>query len=254
MRLIYLDEAGIAATETVTVVAALLMEPDTQWRAALRELYLLAQRAPERYRKGLIFHATELCNGRKYGDGWPWNERRALLLDLMGLPRKLGIGVCAGIVRRELNIPPASDLTLVQTQHLLAFSICIGTVDLIIRDHYAPKELGLAIAEDAPNMQRFLRGSMTRLRNQPLLFDGVVPIGADPPLDFRVTTIIDTIHFVQTSEAVMLQLVDACAFGIRRAYAGLSDGNDYFKAIFGSEYPDARQELGRVCLAPPPRR
>jgi Protein of unknown function (DUF3800) len=54
--------------------------------------------------------------------------------------------------------------------------------------------------------------------------------------DFRVERLVDTIHFVDKHSAPLLQIADACAFGMRRWLAGQSSGLEFAKSVV-ENYP-----------------
>jgi len=72
VRLAYVDEAGISnpTHEPWVVVAAILVNADTQLIHLERSLdKLLMRYIPPNLRDRLIFHAAELFNGTKSGQG-----------------------------------------------------------------------------------------------------------------------------------------------------------------------------------------
>jgi len=123
-----------------------------------------------------------------------------------------------------------------QVDHLWAFTLCIGTCNQHIADTYS-NELGQIIAEEIPEMQRYLRKSVNLLRGRPLVLDRGGQSADDPPTHtFRSDRIIDEVHFLDRSNAPFLQIADACAFGLRRYITGY-DTDNFAEAILGREEP-----------------
>src|SRR6266849_3413019 len=78
VRMIYLDESGISATEPYVVVAGVIIHADKQWKGL--EKYLLDmvdELIPPAMRDNFYFHATELFSGGKRFDrnSWPKEKR-----------------------------------------------------------------------------------------------------------------------------------------------------------------------------------
>src|ERR1039457_2997133 len=91
MRNICTDEAGTAANEAVSVVLALIVNPDRQWFPVVAALATLYQTyVPEQYRTGFAFHGRKLFGQNKY-PGWDYDERKALMRCVMTLPSKFNI-------------------------------------------------------------------------------------------------------------------------------------------------------------------
>lgn len=51
--------------------------------------------------------------------------------------------------------------------------------------------------------------------------------------EFLVERVIDRAHFVAKEDAPLLQIADACAFGFRRYFSGLSYGDDFVRLMLG---------------------
>jgi hypothetical protein len=93
MRNICTDEAGTAANEAVSVVLALIVNPDRQWFPVVAALATLYQTyVPEQYRTGFAFHGRKLFGQNKY-PGWDYDERKALMRCVMTLPSKFNIPI-----------------------------------------------------------------------------------------------------------------------------------------------------------------
>jgi hypothetical protein len=119
---------------------------------------------------------------------------------------------------------------------------CVARADRHIRKYGEPDEIGTAIAEDLPEMKRSLgefveqfkkvahvhRPDQMRLSKLNTLPDPVL----------HITRIIDRVHFVEKAGSPILQIADAVAFGLRRYFAGQSEGETFLEAILGGCFAD----------------
>lgn len=236
MRNIYTDEAGTSAKEAVSVVVALIVDPDTRWFPVVAALAALYQDIPSQYRSGFAFHARRLFGQNKY-PGWSYEDRKAFMRRVMTLPSKFDIPIALGATRRgrvDSSKWPEKKMNAAQVDHLWAFTLCIGMCNQHLADA-CPDELGQVIAEEIPEMHRYLRKSVNLLRGRPLVLD-LDPRVSDNPTThtFRSDRIIDEVHFLDRSNAPFLQIADACAFGLRRYITGY-DTDDFAKAVLGRE-------------------
>src|SRR5262249_45473830 len=161
-------------------------------------------------------HATDIWNNPKYRDDWGLTDRLAFLKAMMALPRRIGIPICMGMVRRECQALNIAGMTVGQSHHFQGFWNCVACEDKFIRDHAGLREVATVVAEDVPEMRKYLRTIPKMLRNNP----HVMPPGGNlrPTLreqaqgyiqqegDFRVTRIRDTVHFVEKEDDPLLQL------------------------------------------------
>src|SRR5258708_2359084 len=108
MRNIYIDEVGTSAPEPVSVVAALIVNPDVHWYPVMRRVReLWDHHIPSEYRrdnqhkfhKDFTFHAKRVSDASKYPR---WNEesRRAPLQAMMAIPGEFEIPITFGAVKR----------------------------------------------------------------------------------------------------------------------------------------------------------
>jgi hypothetical protein len=112
--------------------------------------------------------------------------------------------------------------------------MCMARADDFLRT-YCGNEMGQVIAEDIPEMRRFLRRSLNLLRQRPLILPQMDfandQLSQQYDADYRVERIVDEVHFMERYGAPFLQLADACAFGFRRFFAGQRYGDHYIRAI-----------------------
>jgi hypothetical protein len=154
------------------------------------------------------------------------------------------------MVRRDSPSPQEAldqlHLDPVRYQHLMAFMQCIAAADRYIRDYAGLREVATVVAEDVPNMRHYLRQVPKALRDHPIVLPPgmVIPTSAEKAAghinqkgDYRVTRIRQAIHFVNKQEEPLLQMADACAFGLRRYFAEQDLGNEFVRSILGAEPP-----------------
>ncbi len=248
MRYIFVDEAGTSAREPVTVIVGLIAHADDH----VLNAEALADEAlggvPDRYRDGFTFHATEVFNSKRYQDAWSINDRLDLLTTMMAVPRRIGMAICVSAQWRgavdfttgygSLGLSPA------QSDHFHAFVQLIGVADRNIRRHAGPREVATVVAEDVPEMRRFLKQvpMMLRQRAIHLAPDQLRRTVEDEEAghltqsgDIRVVRIRNSVHFVEKMDDPLVQIADACAYGLRRFLAREKFGDDFARAILGDE-------------------
>jgi hypothetical protein len=126
----------------------------------------------------------------------------------------------------------------------MAFMMCLARADKYMREHAGLKEVATVVAEDVPEMRTFLKSAPTVLRDNPTISrpQDISHTVREKELgyriqesDWRATRIRRSIHFVGKEEDPLLQLSDACAFGLRRYFAEQQFGNDFANSILGFE-------------------
>lgn len=245
MYYIYVDEAGTSANEPVTVVAGIIIHADTQWKIAAEELSrTLDLYVPISLRSGFIFHAKEIWSGyRDQKDIWPTASRQKLVESVASIPRRLKLAISIG--RQSRNAAPtplpekiAKSIKHHDFQHISAFGACIRRADSYIRKRATDNEVATVIAEDVPNLRRFLR--ISHLAYMELADSDLAPTKLEITTGKRtqensgpVSKIIDTVHFVEKNGAPLLQIADACAFSFRRYFAGQPHGVSLVREMLG---------------------
>jgi hypothetical protein len=243
---VYVDEAGTSANEPVSVVVGVIVHADTQWRAAAQALSATVERfVPRELRHQYVFHAKAVFNGdRRSRTIWPKEDRVSFIHAVLEIPKRLGLAIALGKVRRDAGAPwPIENLTVSQKQHLFAFGTCLARVDKHLREYGENSEVATVVAEDVPQMRRFLKKAVSVYRHES--FDLQTHVPARPTL-FELTAgiivqtnagaikrIIGTVHFVEKDEAPLLQLADACAFAFRRYFAEQEHGAEWVKTLLG---------------------
>jgi hypothetical protein len=246
MYLVYMDEAGTSAPEPVTVVAGIITHADRHWQYAFDELNrILNVHVPHALREGFIFHAKDLWNGYRNEVSWSFDQRRALVEEVVSIPFRLGIPIAYGKMYRDSlskGFAGLPDKKLPKLQHVLAFSYTVAEANKYIREIGAGGELGAIVAEDVHDMRRALRTSLTmnfpsitpdmQAPTQEQARKGILP----PQRELgRVDRIIDTIHFVDKDSAPLLQIADACAFSMRRYFAKQNFGDALIRSMLGRD-------------------
>jgi hypothetical protein len=119
--------------------------------------------------------------------------------------------------------------------------------DLFLRKYLSGAEIGSVIAEDLPEMKRFLSafgllhrepgGQFTAPAEhfRPEKWQEALGVSPDP-VDYRIDHIVDVPHFVSKGKAPLLQLADACAFAFRHCLSKKDHGDDLVMAMLGPEH------------------
>ena len=114
--------------------------------------------------------------------------------------------------------------------------------DKYIRDHAGITEIGTVVAENVPEMRKFLKGAVRVWRDNPTILPPKTlnPTAEEVMLGYvkqegelRVSRIRPNIHFVEKGDEPVTQMADACAFAFRRFFAEESFGQDFMEAVFG---------------------
>jgi len=246
VRYVYVDEAGTSAEEPVSIVVGLVVHADTQIMFAEAAVREVLQPVPPEFQDGFVFHAKDLFGSRIYRERWSMAARLTMLKSMMELPRRLGIPIALGMVRRTAEpwaMPENLSLTPAQSHHLAAFVYCISEADRYIRNCAALNEVATVVAEDIPqnNLKAVLRIAPHILRTPQVVPPGMlIPTQEEREAgfmrqtgEFRVSRIRHSVHFVDKTDDPLLQLADACAFGFRRFFSDQAMGGDFVSAILG---------------------
>ncbi len=258
MRFIYVDEAGTAANEPVTVVVALIANADEQLLPTIAAVERVLTLVPERYRDRFVFHATAIWNSKMYRPDWGMEERKAFLMAMMEVPRACGVPISYGVIYRDGKINPEADLdgmTPSQYQHAHAFGLCMASADEYVTNFAGPKEMATIVAEDVPEMRKRLEQSVLRLRVGTIVVrkalvthevgDGSARTSTknEQSINLRIRRVVHSIHFAPKESAHLLWAADAVAFGLRRYFSKQSHGLDFGKAVIGPDVGPAERNL-----------
>lgn len=246
MRLIFMDEAGTSALEPVTVVVGIIVHADEHIMSAEAAVAEAIGSVPKQFSEDFVFHATQVYGDNNYKDGgWSLTDRLILLKTMMSIPQKLRMGLAISAVWRGAvdSSNNTLGLTASQVDHLQAFSYCIGIADRNIRRHADAREVASIVSEDVPEMRKFLKQIPSMLRYNPFYFtqDMMRKTISDEEVgyftqsgDLSVTRIRRSIHFVEKSDDPLVQVADACAYGLRRFFSNQKFGQDFAEAIVGN--------------------
>lgn len=248
LRFIYTDEAGTSAKEPVVVMVGLVVNADLQLRPAERLVQEVCAEVPEQFRNGFISHATSVWNDKKYRPEWSREKRFEFLCHMMSIPRiiKMGVAWAAADKREEGSFPPLQGYTRDQTLHTGTFGFCIANADRFIR-HFFPGEVAALIAEDLPEMRTALRQRIQLLRSNRHIIrpdqlnsyaygKAATTMPSAKFFEYTISQVVNEVLFVGKNGASLLQVADACAFGMRRYFAGLSQGKEFAQAILGKDH------------------
>jgi len=260
MRYIFVDEAGTHTKSEMTLVAGVLADADIHVMDAERLALEAYDGIPVELKEDFVFHAYEIYGKQKYKELWSMSDRLHLLKLVMSIPRRLGMGISfATVLRGSIDwgedLLKQSKLTSVEMDHAMALGQCLGAADRAIRDYGRPREVATVVAEELPNgliMKKFKqiplnlrKGFMFSPPTSPLTQEekdlGYRTQAGDI---IRVRRIRNSVHFVAKDEDPLVQIADACAFGIRR-YLNKNDehGHQFARAIFGDQYEKAAKRF-----------
>jgi hypothetical protein len=260
VRLIYVDEAGTSANEPVPVVVGIIVEADMQWRAAQQAMMRLLSKVPTQFQQNFVFHATDIWNSPKYRPDWNREARLEFLKEVLAIPRTLGLSIGFSACRKELGkAVPNAPIDYTTQAHLVCFMDCMDAIDLFLKDYAWPNEVAAVVAEDVPEIRKWLRGVVEELKTGRVRQFGSFVDYRSPdqgprkwPMSgfSRITRFVDVTHFVAKDEAPLLQIADACAFALRRFFAGKSTGEEFVMAMLGAkDLVDPLRTFDHPCLS-----
>lgn len=249
LKYVFIDEAGTSHAEPVTIVLGVVVDADSQIMKAERAVSEVIQAVPEEFAKDFVFHATDVWGSPKYRDRWSMSSRKAILNEMMMLPRKLNAAIAFSLCKRSNPFNPLQfqqmGLSLAQYHHFLAFSNTVCMADRYIRNFGKFDEVGTVVAEDVPEMRKFLKLVPKVARKTPFVTrpEEIIMTAKERELgyvtqegDLRVTRIRNSVHFVEKSEDPIMQIADACAFGLRRYFSEQTFGEEFCQSIVGKKY------------------
>jgi hypothetical protein len=263
VRFVFMDEAGTSEDEPVTVVVGIIVNADEQLLHAELAVEEALGAIPEEFKQD-GFHADDIWNNHKYRERWSQTDRMTLVKTMASLPRRLNLAISYAIERRSSvytehireNYGSVGLDTTAKLNHFFAFINCIGRADKYIRDHCNHREVGTVIAEDIPDMRRFLKLAPRLLRDCPIIPrpGDLMPTAAERAQGYitqegeqRVNKIRNSMLFAEKDEDPMLQIADACAFSLRRYFSELEFGRDLIRAVRGNE-PNMDDFMGPASI------
>lgn len=214
VRQIYIDEAGTSSREPVTVVLALLVHADTQWKPLLAEYLEVRKSLPVEYGNQPL-HAIEITDSKKYLD-WKVEDRYALLSKILAIPRRIGLALSIGAFWRDKNrknIPQG--MTGAGVDHINAYCACVGKADEFIRENF-PDEMVQLIVEKVSEREDFLKGATMYMRQQDVRLGWTMRNGVKQYETVNIRAISDQPLFANKADSPVLQIADTCAWAVRR--------------------------------------
>jgi len=241
VRHIYVDEAGTSEPEPVTVVVGLIVDDKHQYAEVEGRLSAIVEAVPRQYRSGFVSHATDIWNNRSLREAWPFSQRFAFLKSLAGIPEQTGVPLSFAFVRRSNPVEGPGPRSL--QHHRYAFGMCIAHADRYIRNFGTPNEKFSIVAEDVRDRRRHLSSIAAQLTMEPFRHpslkmkqfavrsDGIRFETSIVSGECRISRVEPPIRFVPKQGSPLLQIADACAFGLRRFLADLKGGEEVLSSI-----------------------
>jgi hypothetical protein len=243
---IYLEETGISAKEPIALVAGVIINEDLQWKAVERAVAeLITEFVPVEHREGFSFHATDLyhCSGKIFHHSkYPRERAREALKRLLSIPRRFALPVSMGYLTKS-TFKPTREFDAsgkAKLHHAIAYFSCVITAERHMVLTRPPQELARLIAEHNAETHEVVRLAHKLLQGKigPELIEHLTK-RFGPGVDFYLPLrrIIDTVHFAEKDDAILLQLADACALILRYWAEGKSGQyiDEYFDAFAGPE-------------------
>jgi hypothetical protein len=217
MRLVYVDEAGIGddAKEPLTVVAAVIINGDTQWRTIESDIKDLKSDYSQLDRDTEL-KANQIFWGQGKFQPWKREDRVILQKTLLGLIKRHNLSINIGVVDREY-LKSLSHIRHVKAQDF-ALVMCLHETESWFCKH-APGEVGIVIADETDREEVF-KHSLQIYREH--------PIG---PVKAKFNHLIEPILFADSKETWGIQLADHCAFFMKRFLCQKADSTEFFEII-----------------------
>lgn len=249
LRYIFMDEAGTSQHEPVTVVVGLIAHAEEHVLSAELLVREALGAVPKGFREDFVFHATQVYGDKKFQNAeWGLTDRLNLLIQMMSIPRRIGMAVTVAVHwRGSVDFSNSYELLGMspeQSDHYNAFQLCIAVADRNIRMRAGPREVASVVAEDVPDMKKHLKEIPRILRENAHTFpqshmrhtaDDIEAGYMTQNGDYRVTRMRNSVHFVEKAEDPLVQVADACAYGFRRFFAQEKFGVEFVRAIIGNE-------------------
>ena len=221
VRIVYLDAAGMASIkhEPLTVVAGVIVHPDSQWRAINTYLSDLADEYVRRPRAfNFYFHAHELFHGTKNFPREKYDkETRFRILDrLVEIPRLFDSPIVWGYAERKTfeskQFRPPRHISPIAAASSVAFSAAAHATERWMQAAASSDEIAMMVMEN-DGQYRQLISRTHRILSDPKLKHFLTLNNA---ADLGLHRIIYPVHFEEKTDSSSLQIADVCAFAIKR--------------------------------------
>ena len=244
VRFVFVDESGSSAKEPVTVVAAIIVHGDHQWKPVANHLAgLVKDHVPLHLQKNFVLHAVDLFSGKALQEAWPpqksWNLLEKVLQTVPEYMIPVSFGFCRKLTPVVESILPPDDLAYlnrglerpgsrVKLQHARAMADCLTWADQFI-ERFCPDEVATVLVEDNPEMRKSIKA-------MPQLLEMIssLPIG-NPGWIKPLRSIVGTVNYAGKREEPLLQLADACAFILRRRLGGFPHVDRFIHALHAND-------------------
>jgi hypothetical protein len=230
-----MDEAGRGSVteEPIFVVAAAIVNPDTQWHA-LRQHYVdLANDVfdphfDDEYLDEYVFHAKDVWHGS--GDfprqRYSRAERMRILGRLAQVPALYNVPICIALIdRRGIQSPLRDDKDGTLFAHVRAYSGAMQYVDTWMERH-CPGEVAEIKVEHTDKVRTAIgyihEGAKKRDQLDPYFDRGM----------FITKNIIEAVGFMRKNESPVLQIADHCAFLAKRTATGCPHVKSIWKFVW----------------------
>lgn len=264
VRNVYLDESGISGNESITLVAGVIINEDTQWKALEKHILgLIEEYVPAQHRDGFSFHAKDLfhCSGKIFGHaktGYPRERAREALKELLSIPRRFNLPVSVGYFESkdfwlkagQRTLPTFKARDKASLFHSLAYALCVVAAETYMVSQCGADDLARLVAENNTTTQFAVKTTHKVLQGKfnPEWLDWVCQLAGVNRRCLPLNRIVDTVHFAEKDDAPLLQLADVCAFIFRYWAEGKSGQyiDEYYDAFTGG---DSHNALGRPPVA-----
>jgi hypothetical protein len=230
VRLVYTDEAGIGdeRQEPFTVVAAVPINGDTQWRAIDADIVDL--RKDHHVPAHVELKACHIFWGTDAFKSWKREDRVKLQRDFLLVLDRYKLKIFYGGIERAhfkqilAPIPPSE---VDQQPQDIAFLMAMGDFENYLCGD-SPGEVGAVIADNS-DRENVFKESLSDYRKRPLR--GIY--------NTKFNHLIEPVLFTDSKESWGIQFADHCAYFIKRHLMEKSDSEEYYNLIKGLIWNDS---------------
>jgi Protein of unknown function (DUF3800) len=218
VRLIYSDESGVGdvRVEPITVVAAIMINADTQWKLIEAEVMAILDLLPP-HKRGDEFKGSRLFGQLSKGN----NE--LILRRFLSLIPQFDIPVSVGAVHREgwrRHCGETNNSVAIDRIQDIAFLLSAVTAEHVMSD-ICSNEMALWIADETRKKTGIKEVLQLFQRRQ------LLPNNERTQLNH----IVDTAYFGDSKESRALQLADACAYFVKQHHMSNQSAERFFQII-----------------------
>jgi len=235
MRVVYSDESGTGSvqTEPITVIAAIMLNVDSQWDDLEKYLNSVAPSPSFELKGSKLLHD---CASNKTNIS---DNATRLLSALMAAPRKYLVPIFYGAVHREgyrranarwmFNIKEQS----INEAQDYAFYQCLERVDTYVHI-LLPDEKVLWIADGPTPRERPMKGGLSFFQSLKQVGVNIEQMPGDRDTlrrENELSHVVDTLYFGDSKESRALQLADVCCSVITQYLLGNPLVTHYYRLI-----------------------